>query len=84
MAYYADVKAKPDFVALEKEVLKVYYSIPLYNDFSASLISYKVDYITYEYNTFMSYGGIKYMTYNYTNAEWDAVVEENNFVLDYK
>ena len=51
--------------ALEKEVLKVYYTVPLYNNFSASLLSYKVDYITYEYNTFMSYGGMKYMKFNF-------------------
>ncbi len=70
--------------ALEKEVLKVYYSVPLYNDFSASLISYKVDYITYEYNTFLSYGGIRYMKYNYTDAEWEAHVAEVGGEFNYK
>lgn len=70
--------------ALEKEVLKVYYTVPLYNEFSASLLSYKVDYTTYEYNTFMGYGGIRYMTYNYSDAEWAEVVAENNGQLNYK
>ena len=33
-------------------------------------MGYKVDYVTYEYNTFVGYGGVQYMTYNYTNSEW--------------
>ena len=70
--------------ALEKEVLKVYYTVPLYNNFSASLLSYKVDYVTYEYNTFLGYGGVRYMTYNYTDAEWAKVIAENNGELNYK
>ena len=70
--------------ALEKEVLKVYYTVPLANSFSASMLSYKVDYITYEYNTFMSYGGMKYMTYNYDDAQWAAAVAEQNGELNYK
>jgi hypothetical protein len=54
--------------------------------FGASLISYKTDYITYEYNTFMGYGGTQYMTYNYTDAEWTAWVAANseNGELNYK
>ena len=70
--------------ALEKEVLLAGYSVPLYNNFAASLLSYKVDYITYEYNTFMAYGGLKYMTYNFDDAEWAAEVAKNNNVLNYK
>ncbi len=70
--------------ALEKEVLKVYYTVPLANSFSASMLSYKVDYVTYEYNTFMGYGGFKYMTYNYDDAQWAAAVAEQNGELNYK
>ena len=70
--------------ALEEQVLSVYYSVPLYNNFSASLLSYKVDYVTYEYNTFMGYGGIKYMTYNFDDAAWAAEVEKNGGELNYK
>ena len=70
--------------ALEAQVLQTYYTVPMLNSFSASLLSYKVDYITYEYNTFMGYGGLKYMTYNYTDSEWaDAVAAQGN-ELDYK
>ena len=70
--------------ALEKEVLKVYYTVPLQNEFSASMLGYKVDYITYEYNTFMGYGGVKYMTYNFDDAAWAAEVAANNGELNYK
>ena len=70
--------------ALEEQVLKVYYTVPLYNNFSASLLSYKVDYITYEYNTFMSYGGIKYMKFNFDDTGWAAEVEKEGGELNYK
>lgn len=70
--------------ALEEEVLKVYYTVPLYNNYAASLLSYKVDYISYEYNTFMAYGGLKYMKYNYSDAEWAKAVKEMGGQIDYK
>ena len=74
----------PLIAALEKEVLKTYYTVPVINSFEANLLSYKVDYITYEYNTFMGYGGIKYMTYNFDDVEWDKLVSEFNGELNYK
>ncbi len=70
--------------ALEAQVLQTYYTVPLLNSFGASLLSYKVDYITYEYNTFMGYGGLKYMTYNYTDSEWAEAVAAQGNELDYK
>ena len=70
--------------ALEKEVLSMYYTVPIQNNFSASLQSFKVSYITYEYNTFMGYGGLKYMKYNFTDAEWAAEVAAQGGELDYK
>ena len=63
--------------ALEQAVLLKYYSVPVTYEFSASLISFKADYITYEYNTFMGYGGIQYMSYNYDDAEWANFVNTN-------
>ena len=52
-------------------------------NFGASLISYKLDYISYDYNTFMGYGGLKYATYNYTDEEWAAEVEALGGEIDY-
>ena len=64
--------------AIEKEILTQYYSVPMQNSYSASLLSFKVDYITTEYNTFMGYGGMKYMKYNYKDSEWKALLAEYN------
>ena len=49
------------------------------------MISYQVEYISRDYNTFMSYGGVKYMTYKYDDAEWaDAVAQlAENGKIDY-
>lgn len=69
--------------ALEKEVLDAAYTVPTDNVFSASLISYKVDYISYEYNTFMAYGGLKYLKYNYTDEEWVDAVNAAGGELEY-
>ena len=69
--------------ALEKEILVQYYTLPTYYSFGASLISYKWDYISYEYNTFMGYGGLKYAKYNFTDEEWAAEVEANGGIVDY-
>ena len=74
----------PLIAALEQQVLAVYYTVPLYNNFSASLLSYKVDYVTYTYNTFMGYGGMKYMTYNFDDEAWAAEVAAANGEIDYK
>ncbi len=72
------------FCNIQKEVLEAYYTVPIYNNFTASLLSYKVDFVTYEYNTFMSYGGVRYMTYNYDDDEWAKAVAEQNGELNYK
>jgi ABC-type transport system substrate-binding protein len=64
---------------LEKAILGVYYTVPLQYNFSASLLSYKVEYKTTKYNTFMGYGGIRYMTYNYDDAAWDKVKSSKNY-----
>lgn len=70
--------------AVETEILKAYYSIPVYSRYSASLMGYKTDYVSYEYNTFMGYGGIRYMSYNFDDAEWAAFVADKGGTLNYK
>lgn len=70
--------------AVETAILKAYYSIPVFSRYSASLMGYKVDYISYEYNTFMGYGGIRYMTFNYDDTAWAEFVASNNNILKYK
>jgi hypothetical protein len=48
------------------------------------MLSYKIDYITYEYNTFMGYGGIKFMKHNFDDAQWRAQVKAQDGKLNYK
>lgn len=74
----------PLIAALEEQVLLAYYTLPMYNDYSASLISFKADYISYEYNTFMAYGGLRYMQYNYTDSQWAEFVSSQGGQLNYK
>ena len=59
--------------AIEEVVLETAYSVPTVSDYSAALLSFKVEYITRKYNTFMGYGGVRYMTYNYDDAAWEAI-----------
>lgn len=70
--------------AVETAILQQYYSIPVYSRYSASLMGYKVDYASYEFNTFMGYGGIRYMKYNYDDTAWNEFVTANGGTLDYK
>ncbi|MDE7162304.1 MAG: hypothetical protein K2N65_06085, partial [Anaeroplasmataceae bacterium] len=69
--------------ALEGAILKKYYSVPIAYSYGSSLLSYRADYITREYNTFMAYGGIRYMTYHYTDAAWSEYVSSQGGTLDY-
>lgn len=69
---------------IEAAVLQAYYTIPVYARTSAALMSYKTDYVSYEYNTFMGYGGLRYMSYNYDDTEWAEFVAAQGDMLDYK
>ena len=70
--------------ALETAVLEAYWAIPVYSRYAASLMGYKCDYTSYEYNTFMGYGGIQYMTYHFDDQGWAEFVKEHNSKLNYK
>ena len=39
---------------------------------------------TTDYNIMYGYGGIRHMTYNYTDAEWDAFVAKEGGTLSYE
>ena len=64
--------------ALEKEILLAYNYLPMTEAGALSMLSGKLDYITDDYNTFMGFGGLKYATYNFTDAEWAAYVASHN------
>ena len=69
--------------ALEGAVLQNYNFLPIMDDASAQLRGQQIEYYTEEYIFGMGFGGMKYYTFNYTDAEWDAYVAENNGELDY-
>lgn len=71
--------------AVEGAILDEYCAIPIWNDRSAQLISQKVEYITYEFKSSYSdaYGGIRFMTYNYTDEEWEKYCADQNNQLKY-
>ncbi len=70
--------------AIEGAVLATYDLIPINNESSAALKGMKINYYTEEYIYGVGRGGIKYMTYNYTDEEWTEFVASQNGQLNYK
>ncbi len=58
---------------LEAAYLQQLEIIPMYALGSASLLSYKLNYGSEDYISVVGRGGIQYVTYNYTDAEWESV-----------
>lgn len=74
----------PLIARLEKEILAQYYTLPVSNNYGASLMSYKWDYATYDYNRFLGYGGLRYATYHFDDLEWANYVSKQGGTLNYK
>ena len=72
--------------AVEGAVLQQYDMIPINLDSSAALKGMQIKYYTEEYVFGVGRGGIKYMTYHFTDAEWEQFVKENavDGMLNYK
>lgn len=69
--------------SLEGAILMNYNFIPLSGAASAQLKGAQIQYYTEEYIWGMGFGGVKYMTYNYDDAEWADYVNSLGGVLDY-
>lgn len=79
-----DAKAKLFIMSqLEKTVLSAYQCIPFASQTVCSLFSHKISYATLNYNVMYGYGGLRLMTYNYTDMEWDNYVKSQNNKLSY-
>ena len=79
-----DAKAKLYIMSqLEKTVLSAYQCIPFASQTVCSLFSHKISYATLNYNVMYGYGGLRLMTYNYTDMEWDNYVKSQNNKLSY-
>ena len=78
-AGFAPVEARLTILsALEERVIKENRSIMLIADSGGSFLGAKFSYFTEEENYFMGFGGLRYIEVNYTDAEWEAYVAQNN------
>ena len=69
---------------MEEAYLNFVYRIPLCSTTACEMQSYQCSYYTADYNIMYGFGGIELMTYNYTDAEWDAFVAEQGGTLSYE
>ena len=80
----ATVKERLQILAsFENAILSTYDYVPLADSGSLYLLSQQVYYVNDEYNPVMSYGGVPYLRYNYSDREWKAYVKSQNGVLQY-
>ena len=68
--------------ALEQAALKECRSVMLIGEYDGSFLGAKFSQFSDEYNTFMGFGGLRYMEVNYTDAEWADFVAANNNNLE--
>ncbi len=68
---------------MENAILETYHLIPLIDDASASLKGMQIEFYTEEYIYGVGRGGVKYMSYNYTDAEWNDFVASQGGSLNY-
>lgn len=68
--------------AVELALCQQYRFVSVYARGDAYLLSYKVEEGVDEYVPVMGYGGIRYYSFNYSDAEWEEYLSTHN--LDYK
>lgn len=69
--------------ACELAVLGQCDMIPLIGECTVTVRSFKINYGSENYVYGIGRGGVKYMTYGYSDAEWSRFVEENGGKLNY-
>ena len=71
--------------AVEGALLENYHTLPLRNYRQAYLLSQKVEYVTYDFDVMHiePFGGFRFMTYNFTDAEWEEYCAEQDNKLRY-
>lgn len=63
---------------LEAGIVNRFEAVPLVARGSSSLLGFKVDYATDKYVSLVGYGGVRFLEFNYTNAEWSNFCANNN------
>ncbi len=80
----ADFDTKLQILAdMEENLIEKYYFIPMCTTTACSMLSYKTNYYTENYSIMYGFGGMRLMTYNYTNAEWASFVAESGGEIGY-
>ena len=64
---------------LEAAILKRFEAIPLVARGSTSLYSLKVKYATNKYINLVGYGGIRFMTFNYSDKAWNEFIKSKDY-----
>ncbi len=72
------------FSIVEKVYLMGYANFPLYYRNAASLVSYKIEYAADDYLQLVGRGGIRDITYNYDDAEWERVKGGLNYTSSHQ
>ncbi|MCR5079329.1 MAG: hypothetical protein K6B65_05395 [Bacilli bacterium] len=67
---------------LEAGYINTWSTAPVISRSSASLTSYKVEYGTDQYIPLMGYGGVRYMTFTYSDAEWADAIKTGKINAD--
>ncbi len=80
----ADFATKLQITAdMEYAYLNKYYRIPMCGTTVCSMLSYKLNYYTEDYNIMYGWGGLRLATYNYNDAEWAEYVASQGGELKY-
>ncbi len=80
----ADPETRLDILgALEKAILYTYDYLPVLQEDSVSLLSRQVGYPVTEYDPVLGYGGIRFIRYNYCEADWEAYVASQGGRIEY-
>ncbi len=69
---------------LEAGILKRFEAVPLVARSEASMNSFKIEDGAKNYVTYVGYGGIRNITFNYNDAEWEDFLAKNNYNLSEK
>lgn len=81
----ADADIRNQILAsMELGLMQKYRDCPFWSASTASLLGRKVNYPTYEYVNEVAFGGMRFMGYNYTDAEWEKYCVDNNNQLNYQ
>lgn len=81
----ADNRVKLAITAqLEENFLRKYYRIPLAGSTVCFMQSYQVQNYTDRYSIMYDFGGLRLMTYNYTDSEWADFVAAQRGSLNYQ